>query len=518
MGAESGPVLSFIDQITAMSDSLTHADCLAISQRMRFPTQAYIDGTFRPAISGEVFATVNPATGQVIAEVAACNRDDVEVAVKAARAAFADGRWSKLHPSERKAALLRLAQLVEDHQQELAVMESLDSGKPVGECAAVDLPETVKTLRWHAELIDKIYDATAPAGINTVALVTREAIGVVGCVLPWNFPLLMLAWKIGPALAAGCSVIVKPAELTTLTTLRVAELAAEAGIPAGVFNVVTGTGKDAGEPIGLHPDIDMVSFTGSTLTGRRFLRYSADSNLKRIVLECGGKNPAVVLADAEDLGAVAQHVVNGAFWNMGENCSATSRLIVHESIKDQLLEEIGKALAAWKTGDPLDPANRIGALISSGHFLKVSSYLDVAQAEGCQVVFGGKTHEGIYVEPTVIDGVTQQSRLFHEEIFGPILCVTTFRTVQEAIAIANDTHYGLAASVFTANQRNAMKLAREIRSGTVTVNCFGEGDVSTPFGGFKESGFGGRDKSIHAHDQYTELKTVWIDVSEPQQA
>lgn len=501
-----------------MSDLPTHTDYLAVAQSLSFPTQAYMDGAFRPALSGEVFATVNPATGQVIAEIAACAAADVEVAVESAKAAFADGRWSKLHPSERKAALLRLAQLVDEHQQELAVLESLDSGKPVGECMAVDVPETSKTLRWHAELIDKIYDSTAPAGPNVLALVTREAIGVVGCVLPWNFPLLMLAWKIGPALAAGCSVIVKPAELTTLSTLRVAELSAQAGIPPGVFNVVTGTGKDAGEPIGLHPEIDMVSFTGSTVTGRRFLRYSADSNLKRIVLECGGKNPAVVLADAEDLAAVAQQVVNGAFWNMGENCSATSRLIVHESIKDALLEEIGKALQAWKTGDPLDPVNRIGALISSGHFQKVLSYLDVAKAEGCRVVFGGATHGGIYVEPTVIDGVSRESRLFREEIFGPILCVTTFSTVQEAILIANDTHYGLAASVYTANQRHAMKLAREIRSGTVTVNCFGEGDVSTPFGGFKESGFGGRDKSIHAHDQYTELKTVWIDVTESEQA
>lgn len=500
-----------------MSDLLTRAEYAAIARDMSFPSNAFIDGSFRPALSGEVFASINPATGEVLVDVAACGSADVDEAVKAAKTAFEDGRWSKLHPSERKTILLKLAQLLEDHQQELAVMESLDSGKPVCECATVDIPETIRTIRWHAELIDKIYDTTAPAGTNILALITREAIGVVGCVLPWNFPLLMLAWKIGPALASGCSVIVKPAEQTTLTTLRVAELACQAGVPAGVFNVVTGTGKAAGEPIGLHPDIAMVSFTGSTATGRRFLRYSADSNLKRIVLECGGKNPAVVLADAEDLGSVAQHVVNGAFWNMGENCSATSRLIVHESIKDALLEEIGKCLQGWKTGDPLDPQNRIGALVSTDHFQKVESYLRLAQAEHCKVIFGGATYEGIYVEPTVIDGVSSQSRLFREEIFGPLLCVTTFRTVQEAIALANDSSYGLAASVFTSNQRYAMKLAREIRTGTVTVNCFGEGDCSTPFGGHKESGFGGRDKSIHAHDQYTELKTVWIDVTEPQE-
>lgn len=497
-----------------MSQLQTHAEYAAIARALSLPHQAFIGGAFRPALSGEVFASVNPATGKVLVQIAACGGADVDLAVKAAKTAFDDGRWSKMHPGERKTTLLKLAQLLEENQLELAVMESLDSGKPVCECATVDIPETIRTIRWHAELVDKLYDTTAPAGANVVALIAREAIGVVGCVLPWNFPLLMLAWKIGPALAAGCSVIVKPAEQTTLTALRVAQLAVQAGVPAGVFNVVTGTGKGAGEPIGLHPDIAMVSFTGSTATGRRFLRYSADSNLKRVVLECGGKNPAIVLADAEDLGAVAQHVVNGAFWNMGENCSATSRLIVHESVKDALLDKMGACMEAWKTGDPLDPQNRVGALISTDHFAKVESYLELARAEQCKVVFGGKTHAGIYVEPTVIDGVSTQSRLFQEEIFGPLLCVTTFGSLAEAIALANDTPYGLAASVFTSNQRHAMKLAREIRAGTVTVNCFGEGDVSTPFGGLKESGFGGRDKSIHAHDQYTELKTVWIDVAE----
>lgn len=499
-----------------MSDVHTHDDYAALAKQLKFQTQAYINGAFCDALSGDTFASLNPATGAVLAQVAACAQADVDRAVQSARIAFDDGRWSRLHPAERKAVLLRLAQLMEDDATELAVLESLDSGKPVGECVAVDIPEAIKTLRWHAELIDKIYDTTAPAGPSVLALVSREAIGVVGLVLPWNFPLLMLAWKIGPALAAGCSVIVKPAELTTLSTLRVAELAQQAGLPAGVFQVVPGTGKEAGEPIGLHPDVDMVSFTGSTATGRRFLRYAADSNLKRIVLECGGKNPAVVLADAEDLDAVAAHVVNGAFWNMGENCSATSRLIVQASIKDRLLQAIGRALEAWSTGDPLDPANKMGALVSAGHFAKVRSYLEQARTDGCSIVFGGKTQGGAYVEPTVVDGVGPHSRLFREEIFGPILCVTTFETVPQAVALANDTVYGLAASVYTANQRHALRLARDIRAGTVTVNCFGEGDVSTPFGGFKESGFGGRDKSIHAHDQYTELKTVWLDIGAAQ--
>jgi gamma-glutamyl-gamma-aminobutyraldehyde dehydrogenase len=493
-----------------MNDLLTAAEYAAIAETLSFSGNAFIDGAFRPAASGKTFPTLNPATGKVLTEVAACDAADVDFAVAKAKEAFDDGRWRLLAPGERKEILLRLAKLMERERHDLAVLESLDSGKPVGECQTVDVPDTIHTIRWHAELIDKIYDSTAPVASSALALVTREPIGVVGLVLPWNFPLLMLAWKIGPALAAGCSVIVKPAEQTSLTTLRVAELAVEAGVPAGVFNVVTGTGQDAGEPLGLHDDVAMVSFTGSTTTGRRFLRYAADSNLKRVVLECGGKNPAVVLADAEDLDLVAGHVVNGAFWNMGENCSATSRLIVQASIKDALMERIAAHMREWRMGDPLDPANRVGALVTKDHFEKVTSFLD----EAGKAALGGGTEDGIFVEPTVVDGVTPDSRLFREEVFGPILAVTTFETLAEAVALANDTPYGLAASVYTSSLRNAIRLSREIRAGVVTVNCFGEGDVTTPFGGYKESGFGGRDKSIFAHDQYTELKTIWIDVSD----
>ncbi|MGV1953779.1 aldehyde dehydrogenase [Agrobacterium vitis] len=497
-----------------MHEPLTVAEYKAIAASLQLPTNAFIDGAFRPAKSGKTFTSINPATGETLAEIAACDVSDVDDAVAKARQAFDDGRWRLLAPGDRKAALLKLAKLIEENRHELAVMESLDSGKPVRECQTVDVADTIHTIRFHAEVIDKLYDNTNPVGPNALAMVVREPIGVVGCVLPWNFPLLMLAWKIGPALASGCSVIVKPAQETSLTTLRVAELAIEAGIPAGVFNVVTGGGKEAGEPIGLHMDVDMVAFTGSTATGRRFLRYAADSNLKKVVLECGGKNPAVVLADAEDLDLVAEQVVNGAFWNMGENCSATSRLIVDRTIKDELLERIGAYLREWKTGNPLDPENRIGALVSKTHFEKVKSFLDDAKTEKLSVVHGGATHGGIYIEPTVVDGVTPSSRLFKEEIFGPILSVTAFDTVAEAVALANDTNYGLTASVYTGSLRQAIRLSRDIRAGLVTVNCFGEGDASTPFGGYKESGFGGRDKSIFAHDNYCELKTIWIDLSE----
>lgn len=496
-----------------MSQLLTAPEYAALAEKIVLLTQAFVDGAFVPAASGRTFATSNPATGQTLTEIAACDAVDVDIAVAKAKAAFEDGRWSRRSPAARKATLLRFAALLEQHACELAVMESLDSGKPIRECQNTDIPEAIHTIRWHAELIDKIYDNTAPVGADTLALVVREPIGVVGLVLPWNFPLLMLAWKIGPSLAAGCSVIVKPAKETTLTALRVAELAHQAGVPAGVFNVLPGGGKEVGAPLGMHRDVAMVSFTGSTDTGRLFLKYAADSNLKRVVLECGGKNPAVVMNDVEDMNAVAQHIVNGAFWNMGENCSASSRLIVHAEVKDALLERIGVHLREWRMGNPLDPEHRLGALVSEAHFNKVRSYLQQASAENLRVAFGGDTEQGIYVEPTVVDGVGRDSLLFQEEIFGPILTVTSFSDIDQAIALANDTVYGLAASVYTSSLKNAFRLSREIRAGVVTVNCFGEGDITTPFGGYGESGFGGRDKSVWAHDQYTELKTIWIDLS-----
>ncbi len=321
-----------------------------------------------------------------------------------------------------------------------------------------------------------------------------------------------MAWKIGPALAAGCSVIVKPAEQTSLTALRLAELAMEAGLPRGVLNVVTGDGPGAGEPLGLHPDVDMISFTGSTETGKRFLRYAADSNLKKITLECGGKNPALVLEDAEELDLVAGHLVNAAFWNMGENCSANSRLIVHEKVKDPLMERVLARARDWRTGDPLDPANHLGALIDKEHFGKVCGYLEKGRASAT-VALGGEGNDG-FVLPTIFDGVKPDDPLAKEEIFGPVLSVISVASTEEAVAIANDTPYGLAASVFSANGKRALRAARAIRAGTVTVNCYGEGDISTPFGGYKQSGFGGRDNSLHAHEQYSELKTIWVDLGD----
>jgi len=347
----------------------------------------------------------------------------VDLAAERASAAFQAGHWSRAHPSERKDVLIRLCKLMTRRKHELAVMESLESGKPIRDCELIDVPEAIQTIKWHAEAVDKIYDQTGPSGDDAISMIVREPIGVVAAVLPWNFPLLMMAWKIGPALAAGCSVIVKPAEETSMTALRLAELAHMAGVPRGVLQVLPGTGEDVGAALGLHMDIDMVTFTGSTETGRHFLRYAADSNLKRVVLECGGKNPAVVLADAENLDHVAEHIVNAAFWNMGENCSAASRLIVHQDVKDALLESINARLRDWKTGDPLDPENHLGALISKEHFDKVSSYLR-----------GDDKVDDPYITPKIYE-VEKGDALAQEEVFGPILSVLTVASTDEAIAL-----------------------------------------------------------------------------------
>ena len=489
-----------------MSDLLTHDEYQAIANGIDFPRSPFIDGKFHPG-SGGTMPTLNPATGEAICEISVCSADDVDLAVSKAREAFEQGAWSKLHPGERKDILIRLCKMITRNAIELAVMESLDSGKPIRDCVEIDIPETIQTIKWHAEAADKIYDQTAPAGEDAMAMIVREPIGVVAAILPWNFPLLMLAWKIGPALASGNSVIIKPAEQTSLTALRLAELAMEAGLPRGVLQVLPGDGPTVGEPLGMHMDVDMVSFTGSTETGRRFLRYSADSNLKKVVLECGGKNPAIVLDDAENLDLAAGHIVNAAFWNMGENCSANSRLIVHKDVKDDLMERVIARIRDWKIGDPLDPQNHLGALIDEEHCAKVKSHLI-----GKPVV-GGEMN-GPYLSPTIYEVAADDPKA-HEEIFGPILSVITVSSLDEAIEIANDTQYGLAASVFTSNGRKAINLARSIRAGTVTINCYGEGDITTPFGGYKQSGFGGRDNGLHAHDQYTEVKTIWIDLSDP---
>jgi gamma-glutamyl-gamma-aminobutyraldehyde dehydrogenase len=500
-----------------MSDLLTRPEFEAIASKLQLPNCAFIDGKFAAARSGKTFVTVNPASGEVITEIASCDAEDVDYAVAKAREAFEAGHWSRMHPSERKEVMIRLVKLLKRHRHELAVLESIESGKPIRDCLTIDLPETMHCLAWHAEATDKLYDQISPSGDDALGLIVREPMGVVACVLPWNFPLMMAAWKIGPALSAGNSVIIKPAEQTSMTALRLADLAFEAGVPAGVLSVVTGLGESAGQALGMHEDINAVSFTGSTEVGRMFLEYSARSNLKRIVLECGGKNPSVVLEDAENLDDVARHVVHAVFWNMGQNCTSNSRLIVHRSVKDELLERISARIRDWRTGHPLDPANALGAMVTREHFDKVMGYVEAGKKEGATVVDGGDAivdGDGLYIAPTVFDGVTRDMTIAREEIFGPVLSVVSVASDAEAVELANDTCYGLQASLFTANLKRAHRVARAIQAGTVTVNCYGEGDITTPFGGYKQSGFGGRDNSLQAHDQYTETKTIWIDLSD----
>ncbi|MEN4919382.1 aldehyde dehydrogenase [Achromobacter spanius] len=478
--------------------------------------QAYIDGAYADAADGATFPATSPIDGRKLADVAACGQADVDRAVAAARRAFDSGVWSALAPRDRKARMLKLAALISAHTEELALIETLDMGKPIRDALAFDLPETIQTYAWYGEAIDKLYDEIAPAGPDVLATVTREPVGVVAAVVPWNYPLLMAAWKVAPALAAGNSVILKPAEQSSLSALRLAALAQQAGIPAGVFNVVPGTGPVAGRALGVHPDVDCLAFTGSTATGKRFMSYSGESNLKRVWLECGGKSPHIIFEDCPDLDRAALIAALAIFSNQGEVCIAGSRLYVHDSIYEPFMEKVAAHAAAMKPGNPLDPETTLGAMVDERQTRSVMARIEAGASQGASLRIGGRQVRtdtgGFYIEPTIFDCVDAGSALVREEIFGPVLAAQRFHTEDEAIALANDSSYGLGAGLWTANLGRAHRLSRRLRAGLVWVNTYAAGDITVPFGGVKQSGFG-RDKSLHALDKYSDLKTTWIDIT-----
>ncbi|HAT30642.1 MAG TPA: aldehyde dehydrogenase PuuC [Janthinobacterium sp.] len=482
---------------------------------LKIDGRAFIGGQRVWAKSEQRFDDLSPLDGRNLGPVARCDSVDVDLAVAAARAAFEDRRWAGKSPAQRKRVLIKFADLVQKYGPELALLETLDMGKPIKYSASVDVGATANCLRWYGEAVDKIYDEIAPTAANSLALITREPVGVVAAIVPWNYPMIMAAWKIAPALAAGNSVILKPSEKSPLTALRLAEIGLEAGLPPGVFNVLPGYGHEAGAALALHMDVDCIGFTGSTRTGKLILQMAGQSNLKRAWTELGGKSANIVCADCPDLDAAVAAAIGSIYFNQGESCNAPSRLFVEASIKDAFLEKALAMMPSFQPGDPLDEATVMGAIVDATQLKTVMAYIDAGKNEGAQLLSGGQRVRadsgGYFVQPTLFDGVDSGMTIAREEIFGPVLSVLSFTDIGEAVKQANATPFGLQAAVWTANISKAIQTARALRAGTVHVNQYDGDDITVPFGGYKQSG-NGRDKSLHAFDKYTELKTTWIQI------
>ena len=496
-----------------MSTAYTRDYWEQLASSLDIEGRAFIDGAYEDASGGKTFECRSPIDNRLLADAAACDAEDADRAVVSARAAFEAGVWSQKPPAERKRVMIRFADLIEAHQEELALLETLDMGKPIRDALAVDMPGAARALRWSGEAVDKLYDELAPVPQNEIGMITREPAGVVAAIVPWNFPLLMACWKLGPALAAGNSVILKPSEKSPLSAVRIAALALEAGIPPGVLNVLPGFGHEVGAALALHMDVDVLVFTGSTQVAKQLMVYAGQSNMKRVWLEAGGKSPNIVFADAPDLKAAARAAAGAIAFNQGEVCTAGSRLLVEASIKERFTELVIDALQEWQPGHPLDPATRVGAIVDQAQLERVLDYIETGRKEGAELRLGGQCVEtqrgGYYVQPTLFAEVHNGMRIAREEIFGPVLSVLSFDTLEEAIETANDSDYGLAAAIWSADISKAHKAAKALRCGMVWINHYDGGDMTAPFGGYKQSG-NGRDKSLHAFEKYTEVKATWI--------
>ena len=479
------------------------------ARELTIETRLFINGEYSAAADNSVFATIDPAAQQTLAEVARGKKADVDRAVQAARGVFDRGDWSQASPAQRKAVLHKFADLMEAHREELALLETLDTGKPIRHSLRDDVPGAARAIRWYAEAIDKVYGEVAPTGGNELAMIVREPIGVIAAVVPWNFPLLLACWKLGPALASGNSVVLKPSEKSPLTALRLAGLAKQAGLPDGVFNVVSGFGHEAGQALAQHHDVEVITFTGSTRTGKQLLKDAGDSNMKRVWLEAGGKSANIVFADCPDLQKAVNATAGGIFYNQGQVCIAGTRLLLEESIAGRFLDLLKEQAKGWQPGNPLDPNTTMGMLIDNSHADSVHSFIRAGEAHSTLLLDGRKNPWPAAVGPTIFVDVDPASPLSQEEIFGPVLVVTRFKNEEQALALANDSRYGLGAAVWTRDLSRAHRVSRRLKAGSVFVNNYNDGDMTVPFGGYKQSG-NGRDKSLHALEKFTELKTIWI--------